>query len=116
MRFGSDAGRFSSGSGRGGRGRRWRGEHRRARPRRGQATDGRAARYLPGRDRTGSMPGRTSQSRLLQYVGVAAALVAVVGFVVFGWRFGGESDGATPLVVGAVCAAVALGWTIYRRR
>lgn len=59
------------------------------------------------------MPGRSSQSTLLQYVGIAAAIVAVVGYVVFGSRFG-EADGVTPSVIGAAVAVFAVGWTVYQ--
>ena len=60
------------------------------------------------------MPGRSSQSTALRYVGVAVALVAVVGSVLLGWEFGGTDDPVS-LVLGAACAAVAVGWTVYRR-
>lgn len=59
------------------------------------------------------MPGR-SQSTALQYVGALVALVALVGYVVFGWRFG-ETDGTLPLAIGVACAIIAVGWTLYRR-
>ena len=57
------------------------------------------------------MPGRSSPSGPLQYLG---AVVAVVGYAVFGWRFG-ETESAIPLVVGGLCAAVVIGWTLYQR-
>ncbi|MFC6939865.1 multidrug transporter [Salinirubellus sp. GCM10025818] len=60
------------------------------------------------------MPGRSSQSSPLQYVGVAVALVAVVGSVALGWEFGGTGD-TTPLVLGGTCAVVAVGWALYRQ-
>jgi 1,4-dihydroxy-2-naphthoate octaprenyltransferase len=61
------------------------------------------------------MPGRSSRSKRLQYLGAVVALVAVSGSAVFGWRFG-SSDSPIPILVGVVCAVVAIGWTLYRRR
>lgn len=56
-----------------------------------------------------------TESRLLRYVGLIAFVVAVVGFVVFGWEFGGESDPvATGLALVAVVIAVV--WTLANRR
>lgn len=60
------------------------------------------------------MPGRASSSKPLQYVGALVAVVAVIGYVVFGWRFG-ETDSAIPFALGAVCAVLAVGWELYRR-
>jgi hypothetical protein len=60
------------------------------------------------------MPGRPSQSKPLQYAGAVVALVAIAGHVVFGWRFG-ETGGITPFVIGAVVAAIAVGWTLYQQ-
>ncbi|MFC6836896.1 hypothetical protein [Halomarina ordinaria] len=59
------------------------------------------------------MPGRSSRSPTLQWVGLAAFVVALVGFVVFGWRFGGESD-TFPFALGVAVAVLALGWTLRR--
>ena len=60
------------------------------------------------------MPGRANESPPLQLVAAAIALVAVVGYVVFGWRVGGESNTlSTALAVVAV--AIAIGATAYRR-
>lgn len=61
------------------------------------------------------MPGRASDSKLGQYVGAAVALVAVVGYVVFDWRFGDPVSPA-PVAIGVACALAAVGWTVYRRR
>jgi uncharacterized membrane protein YbjE (DUF340 family) len=59
------------------------------------------------------MPGAgRSDSTLLTYVGIAVAAVAVVGSVVFGWSFN-ASDGLLPFAVGAVAAAVAVGWYLF---
>lgn len=61
------------------------------------------------------MPGRPSQSKPLQYIGALVALIAIIGYVVFGWRFG-ETDGILPLALGIGCAVLAIGWTLYQRR
>ena len=50
-----------------------------------------------------------SNSPLLRYVGIAAFVVAVVGFVAFGWRF--DSAGGSPVAVAA--AVVAAGLALY---
>jgi phosphoglycerol transferase MdoB-like AlkP superfamily enzyme len=44
------------------------------------------------------------QSKAAQLVGFVVAAVAVVGYVGFGWRFGGESS---PVAVGLALVAVA---------
>ncbi|WP_247005949.1 hypothetical protein [Halorientalis litorea] len=61
------------------------------------------------------MPGRASDSSVLQYLGALVAVVAVVGYVGFGWRFE-SADGPLPVAIAAVCVAVALGYTLLRRR
>lgn len=60
------------------------------------------------------MPGRASDSKALQFLGAAVFIVAVVGYVAFGWRFG-ESNGPIPLALGVLFAAIAIGWTVYER-
>ena len=60
------------------------------------------------------MPGRPSQSKPLQYIGALVALIAIVGYVVFGWRFG-ETDGILPLAIGIICVILAVGSTLYQR-
>lgn len=60
------------------------------------------------------MPGRPSQSRPRQYIGALVALIALVGYVVFDWRFGG-TDGIVPFAIGTVCVIIAVGWTLYQR-
>ncbi|WP_154018264.1 multidrug transporter [Halolamina sediminis] len=56
------------------------------------------------------MPGKSSDSRALQLIGLAVAAVAVVGTTVFGWEFG-QPDSAAPLAIAAVCVAiVAINW------
>lgn len=53
------------------------------------------------------MPGRSGDSRAGRLVGLAAAAVAVVGTVVFGWEFGGPTA-SVPVAVGLLFAAVGL--------
>lgn len=60
------------------------------------------------------MPGNPSSSGRMSLVGAAFALVAVVGYLAFGWQFGGETDGV-PLAIGLGAVAVAVGVTLYRR-
>jgi uncharacterized membrane protein len=48
------------------------------------------------------------QDRPLPLVGLAFAIVAAVGYVAFGWRFGGDS-GPIPLAIAAVAVALAVG-------
>lgn len=60
------------------------------------------------------VPGRVSGSNPLQYVGMLAALVAAVGYVALGWRFG-EPNGTVPFALGVVGVVVAVGWTLYCR-
>jgi lipopolysaccharide export LptBFGC system permease protein LptF len=59
------------------------------------------------------MPGRPAESRPLQFVGALVALVAVIGFVVFDWEWGGGDP--LPTVLGVAAAALAVGVTLYRR-
>ncbi|MFC4448780.1 hypothetical protein [Halorussus aquaticus] len=44
-----------------------------------------------------------NESRTATLLGVLAAAVAVVGYVVFGWRFGGDSN---PVALGFALLAV----------
>lgn len=60
------------------------------------------------------MPGRSSQSTIVQAIGALVALVAVVGYVVFDWRFGSGDVG--PLLMGVGAAILAIGLTVYRWR
>jgi len=60
------------------------------------------------------MPGRPSQSKPLQYIGALVALIALVGYVAFDWRFG-ETNGVLPLAIGIVCVIIAVGWEFYQR-
>ena len=47
-----------------------------------------------------------SDSKRLRYVGVAAFVVGLVGFVALGWRF--DSAGGSPVAVAAAVVAAAL--------
>jgi hypothetical protein len=60
------------------------------------------------------MPGRATDSSSLRFVGAAVAVVAVIGYVVFGWRFGGDS-GTVPTALAVLAVAVGVGVTLYRR-
>ena len=50
----------------------------------------------------------------LTRVGLAVAVVAVVGWVAFDWGFD-INDGTVPLVLGVGAAMLAVGATVYRR-
>lgn len=60
------------------------------------------------------MPGRPSQSKPLQYIGALVALIAIVGYVIFGWNFE-MTDGPIPIAIGLLVAVVAIGWTLYQQ-
>jgi hypothetical protein len=60
------------------------------------------------------MPGRADESRPLQLVGAAVALVAVVGTLAFNWQFGGDS-GVLPTALAVMAVVLAVGVTAYRR-
>jgi hypothetical protein len=61
------------------------------------------------------MPGAgKSDSPVMQFVGAAVFVVAVVGAVLYGWTFGGSS-GSLPTMIGVGVAVVAVGVTIYKR-
>jgi drug/metabolite transporter (DMT)-like permease len=53
-------------------------------------------------------------SKPLSLVGVLFAIVGVVGYAVFGWRFGGDSSTAAN-VLALVAVVGALGATLLRR-
>jgi hypothetical protein len=60
------------------------------------------------------MPGKPSDSRKMSIVGAAFGLVAVVGYLVLDWQFGGETGGV-PLALAVAAVALAVGVTLYRR-
>jgi hypothetical protein len=61
------------------------------------------------------MPGAgRSDSRTVRLIGAIVALVAVVGYLAFGWSFD-DSGNTVPTVVGVVAAITAVGWTLYSR-
>lgn len=57
-----------------------------------------------------SMPERYSLSKV-QAVGIFAASIGFIGYVVFGWRFG-EADGILPFVLEGVFAGLAIVQTL----
>jgi hypothetical protein len=50
----------------------------------------------------------------MKVLGAAVALVAIVGYLYFGWSFDG-AGGIGPTAIGAIVAIVAVGWTVYTR-
>ena len=60
------------------------------------------------------MPGKRSNSKTMQFVGILVTGIAVFGYFVFDWRFG-EGNGLTPFTIGAVVAIFAVGFTLYQR-
>ncbi|WP_232702589.1 hypothetical protein [Halobacterium wangiae] len=54
-------------------------------------------------------------SNPLPIVGLLFAVVGVVGYVVFGWRFGGDSS-AVANALALVAVAIAVSVTVWRRR
>jgi hypothetical protein len=61
---------------------------------------------MPGAGRSGSAAVRTA--------GAIVALIAIVGYLVFGWSFDG-SGSTVSTVIGGVVALGAVGWTLYSR-
>ncbi len=61
------------------------------------------------------MPGAgRSDSAAVRAVGATVALVAIVGYLFFGWSFNG-SETTVPTVIGLLVAVSAIGWTLYSR-
>lgn len=58
------------------------------------------------------LDGLRTDSRVGFGVAVVAAVVGLVGYTVFGWRFGGDGGGVST-VIGAVVAVVAVGLVAY---
>ncbi|PSP78491.1 hypothetical protein BRC81_08085 [Halobacteriales archaeon QS_1_68_20] len=55
-----------------------------------------------------------SQPKWMQYLGAVVALVGVVGYVFFGWRFDSSVE-SLPSMVGAVVAVLVVAWLLYSR-
>lgn len=53
-------------------------------------------------------------ANFLRALGVLAAIVGLIGYAVFGWRFGG-SNGTLPFILGILFAGIAIVWTLYHR-
>jgi hypothetical protein len=61
------------------------------------------------------MPGGgRSESTVARTLGGIVTLVAVVGYLAFGWSFDGSS-GIVPAAIGIAVATVAIAWTLYSR-
>ena len=61
------------------------------------------------------MPGAgRSESAVIRTIGYSVAVVAVGGYLLFGWSFDGDSA-IVPTVIGVIVAASAIGWTLYNR-
>jgi hypothetical protein len=59
------------------------------------------------------MPGAgRSNSPAVRIVGAIVALVAVVGYLVFGWSWG--PGDAIPRMIGTVVAVSVIAWSFYR--
>jgi len=61
------------------------------------------------------MPGAgRSDSPAIRAIGALVALIAVVGYLIFGWSFDGSAN-TIPTVIGIIVAVSAIGWTLYSR-
>ena len=60
------------------------------------------------------MPGSPSESGPMQLVGLLVAAVAVVGYVVYDWQFGGEVQ-PIPATIAVGCVVLAVAVAAYRR-
>lgn len=60
------------------------------------------------------MPGNPSSSGPGQVVGMLVAAVAVVGYVLYDWQFGGEVQ-LVPAAIAVGCVVLAVALTVYRR-
>jgi hypothetical protein len=61
------------------------------------------------------MPGAgRSKSAAVRAVGATVALVAIVGYLLFGWSFN-SSETTVSTVIGLLVAGAAIGWTLYSR-
>jgi len=53
------------------------------------------------------VPGRSSGSGIAVYIGVLAGIIGLVGYAVFGWRFG-LSNGVLPAALGIAFVVIAI--------
>jgi|GEM_PF-2667349 len=61
------------------------------------------------------MPGAGhSKSAAVRTIGYSVAVVAVGGYLLFGWSFDGDSA-IVPTAIGILVAVAAIGWTLYSR-
>jgi cobalamin biosynthesis protein CobD/CbiB len=61
------------------------------------------------------MPGAgRSDSPVVRAIGALVALIAVVGYLIFGWSFNGSAN-TIPTAIGVIVAVSAIGWTLYSR-
>ena len=61
------------------------------------------------------MPGAgRSDSPAVRAIGAIVALIAVVGYLIFGWSFNGSAN-TIPTAIGIIVAVSAIGWTLYSR-
>ena len=61
------------------------------------------------------MPGAgRSDSPAIRAIGALVALIAVVGYLIFGWSFNGSAN-IIPTAIGIIVAVSAIGWTLYSR-
>lgn len=50
----------------------------------------------------------------MQFVGLLVAAVAVVGYVLYDWQFGGEVQ-PVPAAIAIACVVLAIAVSLYRR-
>jgi cobalamin biosynthesis protein CobD/CbiB len=55
-----------------------------------------------------------SNSPAVRAIGATVALIAVVGYLIFGWSFNGSAN-TIPTAIGLIVAVSAVGWTLYSR-
>jgi hypothetical protein len=61
------------------------------------------------------MPGAgRSDSSAVRTIGAIVALIAVAGYLIFGWSFDGSAN-TIPTAIGIIVAVSAIGWTFYSR-
>jgi hypothetical protein len=60
------------------------------------------------------VPGRSSGSGIAVYIGVLAGIIGLVGYAVFGWRFG-SSNGVLPTALGIAFVVIAIAIALRNR-